>query len=716
MKLPKAIPKALMSKLKRKHSTDQSSISNTTMSALTTAEDFLVQRHPQDHNPTFTKPLPSASSSAHQPSTARNISEDFIADTINPEKIVIDLTQDTPPPMSPTSPDLDADWKFAMEIQAQLDAESQATEGAASSSSSSTPTLNSSKKQKITSLQGSIDFPMDIFDTDEEYAKALEAEFEFASMGQNASLLNDDKYVPLKSNDLEDAQIAQDLQAQYDSEIYFPGGNTESQSNGDQESGFQLISSFGQTLLKIRCNKCNKHVIYDESSIKQVIKTWLQNGNFNSSIRCVKCNYSAQYTCVGCGSKPKGQNTERIQDIMASWCCDRGRLFILWVLFSSPFQAVSKTKQSTKASSSSAAKKTCQAAGVGYGDNPGRKRNARDAALQINEKDPSDDLVTTTLQVVSKLLPSWDRTSSFDQNPPTELIHMLRRSVILERVGELLRNDSIENVTKRRRLYQAVVDFMTSLANHCATIKIIFEERLSQPVRQSLLAITLGEVDSHQFSKGNETLQSLSRIMQPLQIQSRSFLKQVRAVQETGSRVDTAENDADSIQICTAIIKLSDYLNTNAPQKNPQHEDQIETDEIIEQAFIEWHRDNCVDDLPDSELLSSHHFDKQANGPITPAKGRMKQLIMEIASLRTSLPPGIYVRHGSSRLDVLKALIVGPKDTPYENGLFEFDIWCPSNYPQEPPKVHFKTTGGGRAHFNPNLYPEGKVCLSLIGT
>ena len=31
-------------------------------------------------------------------------------------------------------------------------------------------------------------------------------------------------------------------------------------------------------------------------------------------------------------------------------------------------------------------------------------------------------------------------------------------------------------------------------------------------------------------------------------------------------------------------------------------------------------------------------------------------------------------------------------------------------------QVHFRTTGGGAVRFNPNLYQEGKVCLSLLGT
>ena len=38
------------------------------------------------------------------------------------------------------------------------------------------------------------------------------------------------------------------------------------------------------------------------------------------------------------------------------------------------------------------------------------------------------------------------------------------------------------------------------------------------------------------------------------------------------------------------------------------------------------------------------------------------------------------------------------------------------DYPQVPPQVCFLTTGGGTVRFNPNLYPCGKVCLSLLGT
>ena len=65
---------------------------------------------------------------------------------------------------------------------------------------------------------------------------------------------------------------------------------------------------------------------------------------------------------------------------------------------------------------------------------------------------------------------------------------------------------------------------------------------------------------------------------------------------------------------------------------------------------------------------------------------------------------------------MLRAVISGPVETPYALGLFTFDIFCPPEYPSIAPLVHFCTTAGGTVKFNPNLYHDGKGCLSLIGT
>ncbi|KAH0437009.1 ubiquitin-conjugating enzyme [Colletotrichum camelliae] len=64
----------------------------------------------------------------------------------------------------------------------------------------------------------------------------------------------------------------------------------------------------------------------------------------------------------------------------------------------------------------------------------------------------------------------------------------------------------------------------------------------------------------------------------------------------------------------------------------------------------------------------------------------------------------------------VKALIIGPHDTPYEFGFFEFAIRFNKDYPRKSPNVTGITTNGGRCRFNPNIYASGKVCLSILGT
>ena len=64
----------------------------------------------------------------------------------------------------------------------------------------------------------------------------------------------------------------------------------------------------------------------------------------------------------------------------------------------------------------------------------------------------------------------------------------------------------------------------------------------------------------------------------------------------------------------------------------------------------------------------------------------------------------------------VKALVIGPPQTPYEYGFFEFAIRFGTDYPSKPPKVDAKTTNNGRCRFNPNIYAGGKVCLSILGT
>ncbi|THG22281.1 hypothetical protein TEA_009414 [Camellia sinensis var. sinensis] len=53
--------------------------------------------------------------------------------------------------------------------------------------------------------------------------------------------------------------------------------------------------------------------------------------------------------------------------------------------------------------------------------------------------------------------------------------------------------------------------------------------------------------------------------------------------------------------------------------------------------------------------------------------------------------------------------IIGPPDTLYEGGFFNAIMTFPSNYPNSPPTVRFTSDV-----WHPNVYPDGKVCISIL--
>lgn len=76
----------------------------------------------------------------------------------------------------------------------------------------------------------------------------------------------------------------------------------------------------------------------------------------------------------------------------------------------------------------------------------------------------------------------------------------------------------------------------------------------------------------------------------------------------------------------------------------------------------------------------------------------------------------IVVRYDDECPSYCRAFVTGPVDTPYFGGVFVFDIFFPKDFPNVPPQVQFLNTARGIERFHPNLYADGKVCVSLLGT
>ncbi|XP_071715783.1 putative ubiquitin-conjugating enzyme E2 38 isoform X3 [Rutidosis leptorrhynchoides] len=110
---------------------------------------------------------------------------------------------------------------------------------------------------------------------------------------------------------------------------------------------------------------------------------------------------------------------------------------------------------------------------------------------------------------------------------------------------------------------------------------------------------------------------------------------------------------------------------------------------------------------------SDHFYSKENSAMKQPPKKWAKRIQKEWRILENDLPDTIFVRVYESRMDILRAAIIGAEGTPYHDGLFFFDVYFPSDYPNSPPLVKYCSGG---LHINPNLYDDGYVCLSLLST
>ncbi|KAF8079825.1 hypothetical protein N665_0998s0004 [Sinapis alba] len=148
-----------------------------------------------------------------------------------------------------------------------------------------------------------------------------------------------------------------------------------------------------------------------------------------------------------------------------------------------------------------------------------------------------------------------------------------------------------------------------------------------------------------------------------------------------------------------------------SPSSRPVISDASASSEVVTSAQANFLRDfksfDTVEDFSDHHYLSKGKASKQNS------KTWLKKVQADWKILEKDLPETIFVRACESRMDLMRAVIIGAEGTPYHDGLFFFDIQFPDTYPSVPPKVHYHAGG---LRINPNLYNCGKVCLSLLGT
>lgn len=163
-------------------------------------------------------------------------------------------------------------------------------------------------------------------------------------------------------------------------------------------------------------------------------------------------------------------------------------------------------------------------------------------------------------------------------------------------------------------------------------------------------------------------------------------------------------------KIKTQLFPLCGAESSKVPEPSPVKE--VEGDSVQTVAKVVISSSNSQLKVMET-VPTSHRFKLSVMSP-----NRMKEFMArvreEFSILSTSLPSDIFVKTFEDRMDLFSVMIKGPGNTPYEGGLFLFDVQLPADYPRVPPVVNYLSFC--RDRLNPNLYECGKVCVSLLGT
>lgn len=350
-----------------------------------------------------------------------------------------------------------------------------------------------------------------------------------------------------------------------------------------------------------------------------------------------------------------------------------------------------------------------------------------------NKLTDSRGSLASVLEALTGAWPHRYQDSQFDQAPPQLLLAIARRSPLMIKLGELLADDMAE-VQKQTPLYMRVMDFLEVLAAHPFSAPLVEDRRISYPLEKTILRLAFDDAkvekpDPKSKGKAKATMpepeaepaagdehQSLVDLASKLAKQAHNTVRFYKRAQFQKPR-DVNEIIAVCERICRFAQKdeapPEDEPGGSGPSRAPSSaRSDPSPAEDRKEEIKQWLAENNVAPIEVADWKKNYVYagelEKSQGASVT--MGRMHHIGRELAVLGASLPEGIYVRYDEARPDAMKVLIAGPEGTPYENGLWEFDLFCPVEYPRVPPVMTCKTVPSAcsRRGFNPNLYPDGK--------
>ncbi|XP_060789216.1 baculoviral IAP repeat-containing protein 6 isoform X7 [Neoarius graeffei] len=385
------------------------------------------------------------------------------------------------------------------------------------------------------------------------------------------------------------------------------------------------------------------------------------------------------------------------------------------------------------------------AKGTGFGT--GSTASGWDVEQALNKQRLEEEHVTCLLQVLASYInPAGcvcsgdlglvDGGSHSSAALPSVLQELLSQSCLIPAMSSYLRNDSVLDMARHVPLYRALLELLRALSSCSSLVPLLLplststteEEEEEEPNAQShtsvstLLAKMKTCVDTYTNRLRSKKDKSKGVMKaEPSDPEPEGLTLLVPDIQKTAEIVYAATT---SLRQANHERKLAECSRKTAVRPKPlSNLRSLEEKYVAAMKKLQFDTFEMVCEDEDGKLVfkvNYHYLSQVKNASDANSAARARRLAQEAVTLSTSLPlsssSSVFVRCDEERLDIMKVLITGPADTPYANGCFEFDVYFPQDYPNSPPLVNLETTGGHSVRFNPNLYNDGKVCLSILNT